>query len=237
VLKAALNGDRTHDEHPAVPRSPDALAADGAACVAAGAQALHVHPRDADGRERLDAAVVDGAVAAIRARCPGVPIGVSTGAWIERDPARRAALVAGWTAPDFASVNLSEPGAVAVMRALLDAGIGVEAGVWSVADADALAASGLQDRLVRVLVELIDVAPAEVPGAAAEIHAALDRHGVEAPRLQHGEGAATWPALADAVARGLDTRIGLEDTLLDPDGAPAVGNAALVAAAVARGAR
>ncbi|MGN6634958.1 MAG: 3-keto-5-aminohexanoate cleavage protein [Oryzihumus sp.] len=36
--------------------------------------------------------------------------------------------------------------------------------------------------------------------------------------------------------RGLDTRVGLEDTLRLPDGTPAPDNAALVAAARARGA-
>ncbi|MER6583093.1 3-keto-5-aminohexanoate cleavage protein, partial [Nonomuraea sp. NPDC001023] len=43
-----------------------------------------------------------------------------------------------------------------------------------------------------------------------------------------GEGPATWPLVAEAVRRGLATRIGLEDTLLDPDGGPAEDNAALV---------
>ncbi|WP_346540125.1 3-keto-5-aminohexanoate cleavage protein [Micromonospora sp. DPT] len=57
------------------------------------------------------------------------------------------------------------------------------------------------------------------------------------PVLLHGEGAAAWPVLAEAVRRGLDTRIGLEDTLGLPDGAPASDNAALVAAARALGAR
>jgi uncharacterized protein (DUF849 family) len=54
--------------------------------------------------------------------------------------------------------------------------------------------------------------------------------------LLHAEGPATWPVLAEAVRRGLDTRIGLEDTLCLPDGSPAEDNAALVAAAVAIGA-
>lgn len=49
-------------------------------------------------------------------------------------------------------------------------------------------------------------------------------------------GPATWPVLAEAVRRGLDARIGLEDTLHLPDGSPAADNAALVAAAVAAGA-
>jgi uncharacterized protein (DUF849 family) len=50
------------------------------------------------------------------------------------------------------------------------------------------------------------------------IHHALDRLGLTAPRLQHGDGEATWVLLADAVHRGISTRIGLEDTLYKPNG-------------------
>jgi len=175
LLKACLNGARRADEHPALPLTVDAMVADAAACVAAGAGAIHLHPRDADGRESLAADVVDDTVRRVRAAC-GVPVGVATGAWVEPDPERRAALVGAWTAPGFASVNLSEPGAEAVMRALLDRGlVGIEAGVWSVADAERLAATGLAGALTRVLVEVIDVPREAAPGAARAIDAALDR--------------------------------------------------------------
>ena len=81
LLQAALNGDLTRAGHPALPLSAEELARDAAACVAAGAGAMHLHPRDAEGRERLDAELVDAVVAGVRRAC-GVPVGVSTGAWI-----------------------------------------------------------------------------------------------------------------------------------------------------------
>jgi uncharacterized protein (DUF849 family) len=165
-----------------------------------------------------------------------LPVGVSTGAWIEPDLARRLELVAGWSAPDYASVNLSEAGADDVMRALLGAGVGIEAGVWSVEDAERLAASGVADRVTRVLIEPVDVRAGDAVALVADIHAALDRLGVTAPRLQHGDGEATWVLLRDAVARGIETRIGLEDTVDGPDGERAGDNAALVRAARALGA-
>ena len=230
LLQAALNGPFGKDLHPKLPVSVDELARDAAACVAAGAQAIHLHPRDADGAERLDAQVVDVVVAAVRDAC-GVPVGVSTGAWIEPDPGRRLELVAGWSAPDYASVNLSEEGAADTMRTLLDAGVGIEAGVWSVEDAGRLAATGLGDRVTRILVEPVDASAGDAVAVVDEIHAALERLGVGAPRLQHGDGAATWVLLRDAIRRGIDTRIGLEDTVDGPDGARAEGNEALVRAA------
>jgi len=63
------------------------------------------------------------------------------------------------------------------------------------------------------------------------IHQILDRADVKAPRLPHGDGELTWILIEDAVRRGLDTRVGLEDTLYLADGSRARNNAALVTAA------
>jgi uncharacterized protein (DUF849 family) len=233
ILQAALNGDHDPAVHPAVPRSPDELVRDAVACVAAGADELHVHPRDDDGRETLESAVIDPVVARVRAACEA-PVGVSTGAWIEPDLERRAALVRRWSVPDYASVNVSEPGFRRILDALREAGVGVEAGVWSVEDVERLAAAGPQPHLVRVLVEPVEAPPEHACTIVAEIHAALDRAGVGGPRLQHGDGAAAWLLVDDASRRGLSTRIGLEDVQTLPDGSPARDNAALVAAAYGR---
>jgi uncharacterized protein (DUF849 family) len=230
LLQAALNGDRTKAAHPALPLSTEELVRDAEACAAAGAAAFHLHPRDAEGREQLDPEIVDEVVGRVRAAC-GLPAGVSTGEWIEPDLERRLELVGAWTAPDYASVNLAEPGAAEIMEALLDAGIGIEAGVWSVEDAERLAESGLAGRVTRILVEPVDLRTADAVGVVDGIHRALDRLGLAAPRLQHGDGEATWILLSDAVRRGFDTRIGLEDTLAEPDGEPTAGNEALVRAA------
>lgn len=230
LLQAALNGPFSKDRHPKLPVGEQELARDSAACVAAGAQAIHLHPRDADGAERLEAWVVDATAAAVREAC-GVPVGVSTGAWIEPDLGRRLELMAGWRGPDYASVNLSEDGAADTMRTLLNAGVGIEAGVWSVEDAERLAASGLGDRVTRVLVEPVDASAGDAVAVVDQIHAALDRLRLTAPRLQHGDGEATWVLLRDAIRRGIDSRIGLEDTVAGPDGARTDGNEALVRAA------
>lgn len=230
LLQAALNGARAKADHPALPVSPEELVRDAVACVAAGAGEIHLHPRDERGEESLAPAVVDAVAAAVRAAA-GVPVSVTTGAWIEPDPERRVALILGWREPDSASVNLSEPGAVETMRALLEVGIGVEPGIATVEEVELLAASGLGDPILRILIEPVDIAPAEAVPFVAAIHAALDRHGLTAPRLQHGFEETAWILLADAVRSGIPTRIGLEDVLTDLDGDPTPGNAALVSAA------
>lgn len=236
-LQVALNGDRMKDEHAAVPVSAEELAHDAAACVAEGARAIHLHPRDPEGRETLDARIVNEVVAVVRRAC-GVPVGVTTSAEIEPDPERRIALVRSWFGPDYASVNLSETGANELMKALLEVGVGVEAGVWTVEDAERLGASWLGGRVTRILVEPGELQlegsekkTADAVRLVEDIHRTLDGLGLVAPRLQHGDGQVTWVLLEDAIRRRLDTRVGLEDTLHDPDGDRTSGNEALVRAA------
>jgi uncharacterized protein (DUF849 family) len=224
-LQACLNGSRTRTDHPAVPLTPAELAHAADRAVDAGAEAVHLHPRDPDGAESVAAGDVGAAAAAVRASCPGTPIGVSTGLWITGgDAGRRFDAVAGWAGlpagqrPDFASVNVSEEGFAGLSRALTEIDVGVEAGVWSLDDVAPLTGVPVE----RVLIEVQDT------GLADEIILRLDRLGLAAPRLLHGEDAACWPLLVHAGRLGLPTRIGLEDTLVTDDGRSAPDNAALV---------
>jgi uncharacterized protein (DUF849 family) len=231
LIQACLNGSRGSREHPALPCTPAEIAADAAAVLRAGAGAVHVHPRRHDGTESLSATDVAAVCAAVRRACPGLPVGVTTAAWIEPDVARRVDHIAAWTVlPDFASVNLGEPGAVEVIDLLNERGVGVEAGVWTLDDARLLVEEGLDAACLRVLVEVEAVPePADAVALAAAIDFVLDDGLAQAPRLHHGGAAATWRVLAAAMERGHDVRIGLEDTLTWPDGELVPDNAALVA--------
>jgi uncharacterized protein (DUF849 family) len=231
LIKACLNGSRRPDEHEALPLSPDALAADAGLAQQAGAGAVHIHPRGMGGRETLEPDACAAAIEAIRDRCPGLPIGLTTGLWITRNSAHRLRLVESWTLlPDFCSVNFAEDGTDELCDLLVQRGIGIEAGLTSVADARAFVDSRFVDRSIRILVEVEPGEPDPIRTAAV-IGRVLEGSGIRLPRLQHGVGAAAWPLLEDAIARGYDVRIGLEDTLQMPDGAPAKSNADLVAAA------
>lgn len=233
-IQACLNGARALGFHARLPVTAAALAAEAASCAAAGAAGFHVHPRDARGEETLAPAAIGAAVAAIRAAAPGLPVSVSTGDWIEQDDRRQIEAVRGWAAlppaarPDEASVNLAERTAPAVIEALLAGGIGVEAGLASVADAHRLLALGLLPRCRRLLVEMEDVEPAAAEAVAAAILALLGGGGPE--RQLHGFGRSAWPMARRAASLGLMLRLGLEDVAVLPDGTPAPGNAALVAA-------
>ncbi|GAA4608010.1 uncharacterized protein (DUF849 family) [Actinoplanes octamycinicus] len=233
-IKTCLNGGRRPDEHPAVPITPGELAAEAVAAVRAGAEAVHLHPRDAAGAQSLEPEDIAAAVTAVRRACPDIPVGVSTGLWItDGDAGQRLATVARWAdlraaaRPSFASVNVSEPGFADLVAALTRAGIAVEAGVWSTDDARTLATAGHEEWL-RILVEIVDGTAETAVAEADAVLAGLDEHGIAGPRLLHGENAACWPLIAHAGRLGLPTRIGLEDTVTGPDGEPVTGNAELV---------
>lgn len=235
LLQACVNGTRDAAAHPWLSVDASVVADDAARAVAAGAREVHVHPKDAAGRDSLAAADVARWVWAVRSASPGVPVGVTTGAWAEPDVERRLAAIEGWTElPDHASVNWHEAGADEVAALLLRRGVAVEAGLWDAAGFEVWKRSPVRGECLRVLVELPDE-PAETVREHAEAmiaHIELEEPGI--PILLHGEEGSTWPAFDVAVELGLASRIGLEDTLLLPDGSTAPGNAALVRAAVGR---
>ena len=232
IVQACINGARDAAYHPALPLTPDAMARDSAACVAAGAAELHLHARAPDGRESLSPAAMDATVSAVRRACPGTLIGVSTGAWIERDERRTLTAIDGWRElPDYASVNLSEPAAPAVIERLRRRGVGVEAGLASVADAERLVALNLGGLALRMLVEVNEQNVGEALAVVDGIGQVLNRAGVRQPMLAHGCDATVWRFVLLAAERRWSTRVGLEDGKTLPNGATAAGNAALVAAA------
>ena len=231
LIEAALNGGRSRDEHPAVPLTPEELAADARACVDAGADILHFHPRDERGGETLDAGPCADAVLAVRDACPGVPVVLSGGVWIVRgDRKRRLELIEGWiTKPDAVAVNFADSGVLDAVRAILDRGMGVEAGLVTIEHAQMLVESDIGERMDRILIEPADGDPEAAVATAAAMDELVAPLGP--PRVHHGYLDATWAVIDAAIARGIDVRVGLEDALNLPDGKRAAGNAELVAAA------
>ena len=208
-----------------MPQTAAELAADAIAVRHAGAFAVHVHPRDHRGAQTMGARECDAAVAAIRAAVPGLPIGLSTSEAIDPDPFARAAAFSVWRLrPDFVSVNIAELGWAGIVRAALHAGMGVEAGLATPADAEALADSPFTHQVVRALVE--------VEGGAEQARAISQLVPDAVPQLWHGYGERTWEVVSAAAAAGFDVRVGLEDVLVMPDGQLAADNAELVTAAV-----
>ncbi|MBV9818970.1 MAG: 3-keto-5-aminohexanoate cleavage protein [Solirubrobacterales bacterium] len=231
MIQCALNGAYGHGDHPAVPETREALVADAAACAAAGAGSVHMHPRrPGDQRETLAADVHDATVRAIRDAAPGLEISCSTRENIDLGGAvDRVAAIGAWTEPpDVVSLNVSEAGMLELGRALIERGIGIEAGVWTLSDAAALLEADWAHQVHRVLVEAIfehdDAAAVQLARAIDARVALLGR-----PRLWHGDGRANWAVVDAGLADDVDIRVGLEDTLFARDGGPAPDNAGQVA--------
>ncbi|MFG2787591.1 3-keto-5-aminohexanoate cleavage protein [Streptomyces sp. NPDC048419] len=248
MLQVCLNGPRGSADGAMVPLTPQAMAESAARAVAAGATDLHVHPKSPCGHDSLSPRVLAPTLEAIKARVP-VPVGVTTGAWAEPDAATRLmgvpprerirawGRIRSWTGlpglPDHASVNWHEEGAEEIAAALIELRVGVEAGIcWSGTDGAArFAVSPLGPRVLRVLAEVTDTSADTAEDTARVLLSGLgSAHG--RPVLLHGEDGGAWPVLRLAGRLGLATRIGLEDTLLLPDGQRARSNAQLVTAAL-----
>lgn len=229
LLEVALNGSRPSSDHPAIPRTPQELASASLAAVQAGAQALHLHAYDESGVETLAAEPCAAAIRAVRRACPGVPVSLTTSEAIEPDSGRRLELISRWTElPDLVTANQGESGIRELCEHLVDRGVGIEAGILELGDAEAFVASGLAPACVRAMIEPLDLDPERAVADAAAMEDVLVKAGITLEQVHHGDGVASWAVNERALARGHGIRTGLEDTLNLPDGQLAPDNAALV---------
>jgi len=233
MLQACLNGARSRKDHPRVPLTPEELALDALRAAAAGAAELHVHPRDAQGVETLAGDHIAAALTAIRMKMPGMPVGISTREGIRTDKVRGFDQMGDWTVlPDYVSVNLSEDDAGDIIALMTAKGIGVEAGLATLADAHRFVKLASVKNCLRVLVEIDfekDVATAL--HLADAIMRILADNRVGLPILLHGFEETMWPLYRKSVALGVDARLGFEDGILLPDGRIAADNHDIIAAA------
>jgi uncharacterized protein (DUF849 family) len=229
LLQVALNGHRTSAEHPAIPRTPEELAREARASVDAGAQVVHPHAY-AEGQETLEPEPCAAMVRTIRAACPGVPISQTTALYIAGDdPERRLALISAWTElPELVTANQGEEGIVELCEDLLARGVGIEAGLLELGDAEKFVASPIAGRCTRVLLEPLDADPKTAVAHAEAMENVLAEAGIDVEQVHHGDMVASWAVSERGARRGHGIRTGLEDTTVMPDGRLARGNAELV---------
>ncbi len=231
LIQAALNGDRVH---PAVPHTPDEIARDTVAAVAAGAKSVHVHVFDDSGRQTLEADHVARVLRAVRTASPQTPISLTTSADVDADPTSRYRAVEAWSElPDLVTANQGEEGIVDLCELLASRDVGIEAGLLSFGDAEMFVASGAARWCVRVMVEPLDADPAAALAHAEAIEKLVTEAGIALEQVHHGDGIASWSVNERAIRLGHGIRTGLEDTPVLPDGQLAPDNAACVTAALA----
>lgn len=228
-IQAAINGSRSIAEHRHVPLSAEKLAKEAILATRSGASSIHFHVTDLNGKQSLDAKHVHRQVAFLRSRMPGIPLGISTGAWIVEDFQRKTSLINSWQIlPDFVSVNADEKGFETIINACKNKGMGIEVGLSGNSATQALLQSGLLPHCFRILVEPQQKDPSEAIVQAEAIIKLLAKLPAKTKLLVHGKDQSCWEVLLWALENKYDTRIGFEDTLIGIDGRPATSNAALV---------
>lgn len=241
VITAALTGSRiTREQTPAIPITPEEIAAEGLAAWRAGAAVLHIHVRDAAGRGAQDMEAFRTVVDALRCETDAILCLTTSGIPGRNLPtAERIAPLA--LSPEMASFDAG--------TIQMDAGLFVNEPEFLDALADEALARGVKLELECFTLEMVETAlryhregriPAPLhfqfvtgtrygmPSTAAALVAAVDVLPVGSTWSVIGVGRNQTPMAMLALAMGGHVRVGLEDSIHYHRGLLATGNAQLV---------
>lgn len=242
ALMVAPNGaTKTRADHPALPVTIPEIVACAAACAKAGADGLHAHVRDAEGRHVLDAGLYRELLAELARQVPDMQIQITTEAAGRYRPAEQRALVE-TLRPAAVSIALreiaAEPDQAATRRFFAfcaEAEIAVQHILYDTGDvahfggllADGTIPAGAH-QILHVLGRYVTGQRA-APGDLQAPLAAQRCLGISADWAVCAFGPDESACLLAARRAGGKVRIGFENNLLDPHGRPAESNAAQVA--------
>ena len=239
VLTAALTGPiATKSDNPALPTTPEEIAAAAAQAHAAGAAIVHVHLRDGDGLPTADLDVARRTVGLIGEACPAL-IQLSTGVGFNVTFEERERLID--AQPEMATLNVctmsfaggefrNPPAGVRRLAASMgERGIKPELEVYDTGHLEvalALAQEGLLDSPLQFSI-VLGVRGGAAATAENLVHM-VRRLPDDAIWQVIGIGRANLPMTAIGLAMGGNARTGMEDTLMLRRGVPAAGNGELV---------
>lgn len=237
-LMVAPNGARRgKTDHPALPLTPAELAATARASQAEGADAIHLHVRDADGRHSLDPGRYREAMAAIDETAPGMRIQITTESAGRHDVAAQYACLRDLR-PAWASASVRElardPALAARIYALAnDAGIRLQHILYGpsciATFKDLRTRCIIRDETPQVILVLGRYAPPK-PAQPSDLAPLLARLSHPVDWTVCAFGPAEHACLLQALQLGGDVRIGFENNLHAPDGTLFPDNAASVRA-------
>jgi len=240
LMVAPTGARRGKADHPALPVTLPEIVQTARACHAAGADGLHLHLRDAEGRHLLDAGAYREALAELRRAVPDLAVQVTTEAAGAYAPPHQRAVALGAGA-DLVSVALremaaEEKDAPAFYDACAEQGIAVQHILYDADDFDLLARllpEGLRDAAGLQLIFVLGRYSARQESDARDLTPYLDRLAMrEAPAdwAACAFGRAETACLKAAHAAGGKLRVGFENSLWHEDGRVARDNAERVRA-------
>ena len=245
IVMVAPNGARlTKADHPAVPLTPAELARTAAECAEAGAAAIHLHVRDADGRHTLDAEPYRDALAAVRqAVGERLVCQITTEAAGRYGPEPMMAVVRDLR-PDWVSVAVreiaptphDEPAAARFFAWMRDAGIVPQFIVHEPTDALRLAQwrrRGLVPFRPAFLQIVLGRYGTGRPGRPRDLLRFLNAIDPDDHWMVCAFGRADAACALTAATLGGHSRVGFENNVMRADGSVAASNAELVAQSVA----
>lgn len=245
-LMVAPNGaTRTRTDHPALPVTLAEITETARACLAAGADGLHLHLRDDTGRHLLDAGAYGEALSHLRAEVPDMIVQITTEAGGIYDPPHQRDVALG-SGADLVSVSVRE-----MLRDDADVtsafytecaarGISVQHILYDIADAKALADVLPTEQLDNPDLQLLFVLGRYAAGQNSDPAMLLpftDWLGARAGSADWmvcAFGAGETACLAAAQAAGGKMRVGFENSLWHEDGRLARDNAERVEQIVAQ---
>jgi 3-keto-5-aminohexanoate cleavage enzyme len=241
IINVALTGAvPTRENNPAVPLTPEEIAADAVACARAGASIVHVHVRDEAGRPSHRRDLYERAIGPIREQVPDLIVCVTTSGRVDPDVEARMNGLDLDPPPDMASLTLGSfnfrdslsPNPPQVIEALLrrcqERGVRPELEVFElgmVNTAHMLMERGLigEPSYVNILLG----SPGAAPAFVGHLAAIVDRLPPGAVWAGAGIGVFQRPIVAAAAAMGGNVRTGLEDAPRSIDGQPSTNVAAV----------
>lgn len=226
TIQIAINGSRKDQ---IVPKTTESVVESAILSIEKGARSVHFHPRDDKGNETFKEVFVDNQIGELRTKLKNIPIGISTGEWIEPNLDKRLEQIGSWkNLPDFVSINYDENGFDKVTELISKKRIKIEIGLNSLESAKNFTESQLKGDFLRILIE-----PQEQNlDSAIETVKQIERHinncKIKLPFLLHGFNKTCWDLLELAFRKNYETRIGFEDTLILPNGKNAKSNMELM---------
>lgn len=226
TIQIAINGNRNDQ---IVPKTTESIVESAISSIEKGAKSVHFHPRDDKGSETFKREFVDNQIGELRTKLKNVPVGISTGEWIEPNLGKRLDQIGSWkNLPDFVSINYDENGFEKMTELISKKGIKIEIGLSSLESAKNFTQSNLNGDFLRILIEPQEQNLGEAIETIEKIENQIKKYDNSIPILLHGVDNTCWNILKLAFKKNYQTRVGFEDTLKLLNGIKATSNKQLV---------